>query len=411
MYPYGSQGYTPNILLPSATAYSGILEGTGGLGYLNPSLNSLMYRNGISNSYLNSFTSGIPSSYLWNSRTGLGGLSGYEGALTANTLSNYIQPDASIPPMGVPDGTSLTRNLITSPYIPVTSGGSCKDQMSQCAVYASTGQCSSSPLLMTRLCPISCGTGCTTTDLSSGNFNNVNAISTMASIDSPFTTLSTGLNGGYPSFNIYTPFTHNSQLSNFPIIDHALTNYDSLASYQFDNIMKYLNTLYTRFQNLDNIPQNFDNLIPIDSNALPFTSIYDNTESQYLSCKDSHIDGCPSWSAMGFCSRFPTYMNIYCRGSCNSCGNKNLFSSDKFIINDKNYIDLFSGGVGSYVPLVNTVRSGIYPLTERKPSSLEGRTIPSIPTLKRSNIEEEMVPLSRREKTNKLRELLEMAME
>lgn len=261
-YLYYPQIPPSSISNPFLSGYTNYIDGMSSLNYLNPSLSSLMLRNGMSNSYLNSYMLGLPSSYSWNSRSGISGLSGYEGSLSPNTLSNYIQPDISIPPMGIADTTSLSRNILTNQYIPGTGSGTCKDQLPQCAVYASTGQCSSSPLIMARLCPISCGTGCSTSDLVSGGVNSLNTLSTMGSIDSPFTTLSTGLNG-----------------------------------------------------------------------------------------------------------------------------------------------------YGNILPLTNNVRSGIYPLTERKPSSSMINAISSIPELKTNNYDRESIHLSRKERTNKLRELLEMASE
>uniref|UniRef100_A0A0N5B7F0 ShKT domain-containing protein n=1 Tax=Strongyloides papillosus TaxID=174720 RepID=A0A0N5B7F0_STREA len=415
--PYSSLMYPSSLLSPISSGYSNYVDGISSLGYLNPSLNSLMYRNGISNSYLNSLSSGIPSSYMWNTRYGLGGLSGisgYEGSLTPNTFSNYIQPDVSIPPLGVPDSTSLTRNLLTSQYIPGSGSGMCKDQMTQCAVYASTGQCSSSPILMTKLCPISCGIGCATSDIGSVGVNNLNTISTMASIDSPFTTLPTRLNGGYldlsPSNILLTPVDH---LNSIPTLDHTSIIYDSVASYKFDNIMKYLNALYSRFQNNINILPNlynYENSPKISSSLLLPPIINSDKDSHYLLCKDSHVDGCPSWSAMGYCSRFPTFMNTYCRGSCNSCENKNTISNG-ILVNDKDFITSFSGGYGSYSPYINSVRSGIYPLTERKPSTGNNNGIPSLPTLKTNNNDEDLLHISRKQRTNRLRELLEMSTE
>uniref|UniRef100_A0A0K0E4T4 ShKT domain-containing protein n=1 Tax=Strongyloides stercoralis TaxID=6248 RepID=A0A0K0E4T4_STRER len=414
-YLYYPQIPPSSISNPFLSGYTNYIDGMSSLNYLNPSLSSLMLRNGMSNSYLNSYMLGLPSSYSWNSRSGISGLSGYEGSLSPNTLSNYIQPDISIPPMGIADTTSLSRNILTNQYIPGTGSGTCKDQLPQCAVYASTGQCSSSPLIMARLCPISCGTGCSTSDLVSGGVNSLNTLSTMGSIDSPFTTLSTGLNGGYSNFitpNIF--LTSNEINHNIPTVDNIPIIYDSVASYKFDNIMKYLSNMYKNFQNIDRLSQQYNynnnNNPSIDYNLPLTTFINNNKDSDYLLCKDSHIDGCPSWAAMGFCSKYSTFMNTYCRGSCNLCENKN-FLHNNVLINDNDYIASFRGGYGNILPLTNNVRSGIYPLTERKPSSSMINAISSIPELKTNNYDRESIHLSRKERTNKLRELLEMASE
>uniref|UniRef100_A0AC35TZ80 ShKT domain-containing protein n=1 Tax=Rhabditophanes sp. KR3021 TaxID=114890 RepID=A0AC35TZ80_9BILA len=281
---------------------------------------------------------------------GLYGMSAFDNSYGSNSLANYNQPGVSLPPMGIADGSIGGSQL----------GGSsinCRDQSTQCSVWASTGQCSSQSLMMTRICPISCGTGCINSGPlgTSSNLNNINtltglnSIQTMSSLDGP----SLGLNGNYEDFN------QNSFLES-PIGEV----YNSWDSYNFDTTMTRLNNLY---MNLYNNGQT--SLIKPFSNFARITTIFPYSK---LQCKDSHINGCPRWASIGLCERHPTYMHTYCKDSCNACGDMSpqneVYARGSELAFTNNY----------YPPIspFSQLRSGIYPLKERKPESFD---IPAIP--------------------------------
>ncbi|KHN77240.1 hypothetical protein Tcan_10960 [Toxocara canis] len=98
------------------------------------------------------------SSYPITAGYGTVGYSGYEGP--GGGYSNYLQPAISYPPLGI-----TSSGLVGSPTL--SMAGDCQDQSSQCALWASTGQCATSAEYVRRVCPQSCGTGCLSNTISS----------------------------------------------------------------------------------------------------------------------------------------------------------------------------------------------------------------------------------------------------
>ncbi|GMT22357.1 hypothetical protein PFISCL1PPCAC_28656, partial [Pristionchus fissidentatus] len=88
----------------------------------------------------------------WPCNSGCG--LGYYG-LSGSGLGGYS------PYLGGGLGSVFSRNFCSMTPALGGIGGGCMDLSPQCATYAATGQCATNPFLIRRLCPLSCGTGCT----------------------------------------------------------------------------------------------------------------------------------------------------------------------------------------------------------------------------------------------------------
>ncbi|VDK48190.1 unnamed protein product [Anisakis simplex] len=150
------------------------------------------------------FGGGMLGSGSCNMMTGSALYNGY-GSLGIN--SGYMSG------MSSPIGTSLLP----------TAFNSCQDQSTQCAIWASTGQCASGAEYIRRVCPQSCGTGCLR-----GTFGNYGSLSS-----------GYGVGSGYDLYGM------GSGLSSDALLNPLLNN--AGAGYQTEGLMGHpygMNSLY-----------------------------------------------------------------------------------------------------------------------------------------------------------------------
>ncbi|VDM43512.1 unnamed protein product [Toxocara canis] len=239
------------------------------------------------------------SSYPITAGYGTVGYSGYEGP--GGGYSNYLQPAISYPPLGItsrphsPSQNPFTKlpkfsGLVGSPTL--SMAGDCQDQSSQCALWASTGQCATSAEYVRRVCPQSCGTGCLS-----------NTISSYGTLSPGY-----GLRSGYDVYGTMPKYGLDLGSTLFGSAAHGLGpgyGIDSLLNPLYKNdIGGSLNPFLSRY--------GYNSVI---NNGFPSVS----TNETPLFCRDSHIEGCAVWASNGLCQTTSAFMLRYCRGSCGLC--------------------------------------------------------------------------------------------